>query len=552
MIQKTPALALTPLALGLLIAVAPAQTPQRGLTLFNPNADTNTYLIDNSGQVVHSWAFGQMPGNTVYLEPDGTLLRCKQVAGGLTLGGFGGGIQRAAFDGTLTWDLNLANAQIHQHHDAISLPNGNVLTIVWERLSAADAIAAGRNPSTLAGPNWIPDAIVEYRQTGPSTGVEVWRWRAMDHLIQDFDPTKANFGVVADHPERLDINFPPTGPPTGEWLHVNSVSYDPVFDQVLINSPFRGEFWIVDHSTTTAEAAGSTGGNSGKGGDLLYRWGNPAAHGAGTVLDQKLFNQHGTKFIEPGRPGAGNVLVFNNQVAGPPLHSEVWELERQADGTGAYPLAPGAIWGPAAPVWTYVAPNPGDFYSGFLSSAQRQPNGDTLVTSGTQAWLFEVTNAGAKVWEHFNTFPAVGGKMVFRSTRYEHYLWSDAAEVSAASGATVGFDLLAGSDFAGHVYLLLGSASGTSPGLPIDGELLPLVTPDPYFNLTLGQPNVAPFAQTLGVLDGQGRASASLTVPAGAVGALVGVTLDHAFVAIDPVGFAVSLASNSQSLTIVP
>ena len=538
-------------ALAVLASSALAQAPQRGLTLFNPNFDTNTYLLDNNGQIVHTWNFTQNPGNTVYLEEDGTLLRAHQIAGGIGIGGKGGGVQRVRFDGSFSWEFPVANTQMQQHHDVLPMPNGNVMMIVWAKRTATDAIAAGRNPSLIAGSSFLPDMLIEYKQTGPTTAAEVWRWDSMDHLIQDFDPTKPNFGVVADHPERIDINFPPNVLSNGDWLHANSVSYDEQLDQLLLSTPFLGELWIIDHSTTTAEAAGSTGGNSGKGGDLLYRWGNPAAYDAGSAADQQLFNQHGGMFIEPGRPGAGNILVFNNQVPTPVLHSEVIELTRQADAGGNYSLTPGAAFGPAAPTWSYASPVPSDFSSGFLSSAQRMPNGNTMVCSGVQGWLFEVDPSGAQVWEHFNTQPAVGNKWVFKTRRYEHYLWSDTPEVSASTGGTVNFDMVCGSDFGGDFYLVLGSLSGTSPGTPINGELVPLVA-DAYTNLTFSRVNQGPFSQTFGTLDALGRASASLTIPPGVASALIGLEANHAFVVFNTTSMTVTLASNAQSLSIEP
>ena len=162
----------------------------------------------------------------------------------------------------------------------------------------AEAIAAGRNPALVTGPTFFPDHIIEVEQTGPTTGDIVWEWHVWDHLIQDFDNTKANFGDVAAHPELVDINYPATN--SADWNHANSVDHDAENDWIVISANFQDEFWIVDKSTTTAEAAGHIGGDHGQGGDLLYRWGNPESYRAGTGADKQLFRQHGVKFIEPG------------------------------------------------------------------------------------------------------------------------------------------------------------------------------------------------------------------------------------------------------------
>src|SRR5262249_17725952 len=116
-------------------------------------------------------------------------------------------------------------------------------------------------------------------------------------------------------------------PVRADWLHCNSLSYNAEFDQIMVSSPEFNEIWIIDHSTTTAEAASHAGGRSGKGGDLLYRWGNPRAYRAGTVKDQRLFYQHNAQWIPRGFPGEGHLLVFNNGRRRPGgAHSTVDEI----------------------------------------------------------------------------------------------------------------------------------------------------------------------------------------------------------------------------------
>ena len=109
-------------------------------------------------------------------------------------------------DGTVLWHYGLADDTFQQHHDVEPLPNGNLLVITWERIAAADAIARGRDPEQVGVAGLWPDAIFEVKPTPPEGGEVVWKWRAWDHLIQDFDPDLPGYGSIPDHPERIDIN----------------------------------------------------------------------------------------------------------------------------------------------------------------------------------------------------------------------------------------------------------------------------------------------------------------------------------------------------------
>ena len=126
-----------------------------------------------------------------------------------------------------------------------------------------------------------------------------------DHYVQNVDPAAPNFGNPADHPEKIDFNWPQLDSiqfNTDQVLHVNSVSYDAEQDLVLLSSAIFGELWVIDHSTTAQEAKGSTGGRYDRGGDLVYRWGNPRTHGAGGKDDQMLFWQHNASFLTRNQP----------------------------------------------------------------------------------------------------------------------------------------------------------------------------------------------------------------------------------------------------------
>jgi len=288
-----------------------------GYTLFAPNLSTVTFLIDNNGRQVHAWKSDYQPGQAVYLLGNGYLLRTANPGPNKVFngGGAGGIVQEFAWDGSLIWEFTRSNDQCRLHHDIEPLPNANVLMIGWEMKSTDQAFAAGRKPTLLTqGAIW-PDHIIEVKPDGAKSGTMVWEWHVWDHLVQDYDATKDNYGQVSQHPELIDINYSAMAPQqqgSSDCNHSNSTAYNPKLDQVMLSAHNLSEIWIIDHSTSTAEAAGHSGGKYGKGGDLLYRWGNRQAYRAGTAADQIFYGQHDAQWISDGLPGADNILVFNN------------------------------------------------------------------------------------------------------------------------------------------------------------------------------------------------------------------------------------------------
>jgi hypothetical protein len=131
-------------------------------------------------------------------------------------------------------------------------------------------------------------------------------------------------------------------------------------------------------------------------------------------------------------------------------------------------------------------------------------------------------------------------------------LRGDVAEIPLSSGGAQAFSIDAGHLHAGEVYLLLGSTSGTLPGIPLGGGLeLPLHV-DAYFQSTLAYPNTPPLSGSLGVLSANGVASATFQLPAGSDPQLAGLTVHHAFVAIELAGPSITFASNAASVVLVP
>jgi hypothetical protein len=387
--------------------------------LIAPQRQESAYLVNMDGDIVHTWDLTGETATSAYLLEDGTLIRTMRVDNPpFTAGGFAGGVERVDGDGQVLWRYDIASERFHAHHDIQVLPNGNVLVLSWERLDENEALAAGRTPDTIPQSGLWTEVIFELKPVGENGAEIVWQWRLADHLVQDIDETKNNFAVIADHPERVNVNYS-KDVDSSDWVHANAVSYSKDLDQVIISAHSFNEFWIVDHSTTTGQAAGSSGGKSGKGGDLLYRWGNPRTYDRGTDEDQQLFSQHDAEWIPGLFPGAGRILVFNNGVGRPEGEfSTVDEIIPPVDAAGRYQLEESGRFGPASTTPVYQAPVPEDFYGAFLSGAQRLRDGNTLITVGPVGQLLEVTPEGGTVWE-FDSFNIADGiNPVFRADRY--------------------------------------------------------------------------------------------------------------------------------------
>jgi len=430
-----------------------------GYVLFSPLLSGVTYLIDNDGQVVHTWESDYAPGVSVYLLDNGHLLRAgrEPEVPVFSIGGHGGRIQEFTWDGELVWDFKLANEQRLMHHDIEPLPNGNVLAIAWERKSPAEVLRVGRRPDAIPEAGLWPDMLLELEPVRPDGARIVWEWHAWDHLVQDHDSNLDGYGDPSEHPELINLHgdgerteFPAeelerlkalgymaadtsSQDLLSDYLHTNSIAYNAALDQIALSTPRFHEIWILDHSTTTEEAAGHSGGRFSKGGDLLYRWGNPKTYGRGDESARQLFGQHDVRWIPESWPGGGHLLVFNNDPSSPEgNYSAVVEIAPPIDSEGRYVFPASGPWGPAEPTWTYEAPDKTSFYSDFISGAHRLANGNTMICSGAQGRFMEVTPAGKIVWEYWSPysgnvrnpdgshphFVAGNSYAVFRATKY--------------------------------------------------------------------------------------------------------------------------------------
>ena len=213
--------------------------------------------------------------------------------------------------------------------------------------------------------------------------------------------TKPADATTADA-KPADAATAPKGPKIeADWMHMNAVDYLPEQDLIVFSSPHLCEIVVLDHSTTTAEAASESGGKWKRGGGMLYRWGNPRNYGKGEANDRKLFYQHNVQWLPVSKTGELHVLVYNNGAERPGNeYSSVDELALPFDAAKGFTKNANGTFGPDKPVWSYSEPD--KFFSPFISGAQRLPNGDTLVCEGVKGRAFEVSSAGKIVWDFWS------------------------------------------------------------------------------------------------------------------------------------------------------
>ena len=218
-------------------------------------------MVDNCGNLINEWDRGTNPGLSAYFLDSGLMFRTFKVdpVGPYTSASNAGGLELVDWDNNTVWQWILNTETQLSHHDAVMMPNGNILTLTWELTFRDELEALGRDPNEIAPQDFMwSERILELEPVGQDSANIVWEWHINDHFIQDFDSTKVGFGVVADHPELYDLNHPSLNSgnsnETRDWFHFNAIDYNPALDQILISIRNSDEVWIIDHSTTTEEA----------------------------------------------------------------------------------------------------------------------------------------------------------------------------------------------------------------------------------------------------------------------------------------------------------
>jgi hypothetical protein len=267
---------------------------------------------------------------------------------------------------------------------------------------------------------------------------------------------------VADYPGRLNLNLPGR-PLRRDWLHCNAVDYNAESDQIVTDS-VQGELYVIDHGNTfvAGDPKASIAKAAGPAGDFLYRFGDPARYKQGdpprvlenwdtaTSGNRQMGGSHDVHWIEPGVPGAGHLMVFNNgqYMFERTPQSSILEINPFLDANGRdagkYVNPPEAGYveerydkdthkSPRQVskqiVWSYRSKSNMGFFSHIGGSGQRLPNGNTLICADTEGHLFEVTSGEELAWEYINPVTREGAlkvmpdslpmtNSVFRAYRY--------------------------------------------------------------------------------------------------------------------------------------
>ena len=245
-------------------------------------------FLDGKGVLAGHWKYERFPIGVPQVVTGGGVLNVTQllpfVGHGSCPAPFVGGQSRGGAveihnrDGRLRWLYKLMNDKAMVHDEALMLPNGNVLMLVWEHKTSEECAAAGRDPALLDTDGLLADAIWEVKPEGGSSGQVVWRWSTWDHAVQNRYPDLPSHGDAKTTWRRIPLDLPRTRHPR-PWTGLSHLEYDAAHDLIVVWSRNFNEFWGIDHSSTAKQVTSTKGGALGRGGDLIFRFGNPYGFG---------------------------------------------------------------------------------------------------------------------------------------------------------------------------------------------------------------------------------------------------------------------------------
>lgn len=398
------ALVLTPAAQTVYPTGTTIYDPDRawsGFTVLSPLATPAVVVIDMNGTVVKRWeGFNNSAGGPARVLPGGHVIAA---AGARPPHQESLALVQRDFDGAVVWQfdrgeqIRMADGKIvwsaRQHHDwqRDDFPAGYYSPEYTPSTSARTTLIlthADRRQPKVADVVLGDDRLIEV----DTKGEIVWEWLAGDHIDEmGFAPDARAVIRAAAAFNKARGSF--------DWLHVNSATY------VGPNSWFdKGDERFAPGNVIISSREASIIAIVARDGSIVWRLGPDFSRSQQLRAIRQIIGQHQPHLIPKGLPGAGNLLVFDN--GGSSGYGFAGPIA--PDGRGAFQRAGSRVLeiNPVTLelVWSYANPR---FFSPNISSAQRLPNGNTLITAGAGGRLFEVTRDGAIVWEYL--YPVFGG-----------------------------------------------------------------------------------------------------------------------------------------------
>ena len=430
-----------------------------GLVLISDFTTNSVVLIDTDNYIVNSWEISDYDFFRAYLTPDSILIAFSKLDN-IPI------IQKFDWDGSVIWNFIFEEGECKMHHEQVILPNGNIIAICREKIIADENI--------YFNGDIVIDKIIEIEPIANDQANIIWEWHFYDHLIQDYDSDILNYGIISENPQLFNINayiwF-------GDYSHLNCVDFNSELNQIIFSSRSLNEIFIIDHSTTTEEASGHIGGIYGKGGDFLYRWGNPANYYRGDILDQTLHAPHAVNWINSNYPGGGNILLFDNEYDA--SISAIIEFQPPVLNNGTYILDEFEQFGPDSYTWINHS---SDYFSLSHSGAFRLPNGNTFITTfGAPPFydnnIFEIDNNGIVQWEY------IGNLVTYRAIKYPYTYFDNEIQ----SGDLNGDGILNILDVVALINIVLGNTDPVESG-DLNGDgILDILDVVQLINIILSQ-----------------------------------------------------------------
>ena len=376
---------------------------QNGYTLLAPASSSKTFLIDNNGKLVNQWSSDFLPGQSAYLTEDGCLIRtCKINNTKFKWGGVGGRLEKKDWNDQLIWEWELNDSNKCLHHDIALLPNGNILVVLVERKFLKDVLKIGRDTSKLSDKELWTESVLEIKPKGKNEASIVWQWNSWDHFTQNKYNTLPNYSIAEEHPELIDVNYNLELNSTADFLHFNSIAFNPQLNQILLSVRNFSEIWIIDHSTNSLQAKSHKGGKCGKGGDLIYRWGNAKAS---NVNDAAILDgQHCATWLKKGYINEGKIALFDNRATS--RNSRVLIISTPINtSTFAYNTDKKKSYLPSEIIWNYSQPSLSEGRGG---GVQGLTNGNILICETSKGKLTEITMNNDTAWMYVIPISADG------------------------------------------------------------------------------------------------------------------------------------------------